>query len=67
MNTGAKVFVLLRANCCTSYYSLMTSFTPIPNERIGTRKINGGAKFSEIKVLKCGLKCLQQIGICQDM
>ena len=58
MNTGAKVFVLLRANCCTRYYSNMTSFTPIPNERIGTRKINGGAKFSEIKVQKCGLKCL---------
>ena len=57
-NTGAKVFVLLRANCCTNcYYNFnpcgifekMTSFT---QSRIGTRKINGGAKFSEIKVQK---------------
>ena len=57
MNTGATVFVLLRANRCTNCYKYnfnpcgifenMTSFTPV---NIGTRKINGSAKFSEIKV-----------------
>ena len=57
-NTGAKVFVLLRANCCTNcYYNLnpsgifenMTSLTPILNEEL---EHYGGAKFSEMKVQK---------------
>ena len=57
-NTGAKVFVLLRANCYTNcYYNFnpsgifenMTSFTPILNEEL---EHNGGAKFSEMKVQK---------------
>ena len=66
-NKGAKVFVLLRANCCTNcYYNfnpclsvryfwendvIYSNFQP----RIGTRKINGGVKFSEIKVQKTGV------------
>ena len=48
MNTGAKVFVLLRANCCTNcYYNFnpcgifekMTSFTPILNQELEKGKL----------------------------
>ena len=47
-NTGAKVFVLLRASCCAiSYYNFnlsgifenMTSFTPILNEELEQGKL----------------------------
>ena len=47
-NTGAKVFVLLRANCCTNcYYNFnpcsifenMTSFIPILNEELKQGKL----------------------------
>ena len=47
-NTGAKVFVLLRANCCTNYYynfnpcgifEKMTSFTPIFNQGLERGKL----------------------------
>ena len=59
-NTGAKVFVVLRANCRTSCYYDFNPWVFLKKEvifsnfqpRIGTRKINGGAKFSEIKVQK---------------
>ena len=58
--TGAKVFVLLRANCPTNCYYDFNPWVFLRNDvifsnfqpRIGTRKINGGAKFSEIKVQK---------------
>ena len=48
MNTGTKVFVLLRANCCNNcYYDFnpcgivekMTSFTPILNEELEQGKL----------------------------
>ena len=45
-NTGAKVFVLLRANCCTNYnfkpagiFENMTSFTPILKEELEQGKL----------------------------
>ena len=47
-NTGAKVFVLLRVNCCTNcYYNFhprgifenMTSFTPILNQKLEEGKL----------------------------
>ena len=47
-NTGAKAFVLLRANCCTnchynfnpcSIFEKMTSFTPILNQEFQPRKV----------------------------
>ena len=59
--TGAKRFVLLRANCCTDcYYNFnpcgifenMTPFTPILEKELEQVQVNGGAKFSEIKVQK---------------
>ena len=34
------------------YFENMTSFSPNFQPRIGTRKVNGGAKFSDIKVQK---------------
>ena len=46
-NTGAKVFVLLRANCCTNcYYNFnpcgifenMTSFSPVLNEELEAKE-----------------------------
>ena len=49
MNTGAKVFVLFRANCCTNCYynfnpcgifvKIMTSFTPIFNKELEQGKL----------------------------
>ena len=60
-NTGAKVFVLLCANCCTNCYynvnpcGMFEKYDVIysnSQRRIETGKINGGAKFSEIKVQK---------------
>ena len=48
MNTGAKVFVHLRANCCSNcYYKFnpwgifenMTSFTPIFNQELEQGKL----------------------------
>ena len=59
MNTGAKVFVVLRANCCTNcYYDFnpcgifenMTSFSQIFNQELEQGKLM--AKFSEIEVQK---------------
>ena len=46
-NTGAKVFVLLRANCCNCYYNFiscgifekMTSFTLIFNQKLEQGKL----------------------------
>ena len=50
-NTGVKVFVLLRASCCTNFYY---NFNPcgIFENMIGTRKINGRPKSSKITVQK---------------
>ena len=48
----AVVIVIILFNPC-GIFEKMTSFTPVFNlPRIGTRKIYGGAKFSEIKVQK---------------
>ena len=53
-NTGAKVFVLLRANCCTNcYYNFnpcgifekMTSFTPIFNQELEQGKLMAALNF----------------------
>ena len=43
-NTGAKVFVLFRANCCSNCYPCgifenMTSFTPILKEELEQGKL----------------------------
>ena len=78
-NIKAKVFVVLYANCCTNccnfnscgIFEKVTSFLN-PQPRLGTWKISGGRKFSEIKVQKnmssnlgntyCVLKC-KKLGI----
>ena len=55
-NTGAKVFVVLRANCCTyCYYNFnpcdafekMTSFTPIFNQELEQGKLIAAADLQK--------------------
>ena len=66
-NTGTKLFVLLRANCCTNcYYNFnpcgvfenMMSLTPILNEELESGKLMAALNSRKERCKRPALKCL---------